>query len=81
MRDQTARIVANIEVLLQKGAFPGEMAPAIAEALLFVSEFKAKITEETDVDGKSLRDSKDEVGMAGSDLPDNRRKSRKRNQK
>jgi hypothetical protein len=81
LREQTARIVANIEVLLQKGSFPGETAPALVEAQQFVAEFKAKLTEEIAKDGKSLRDAQDEAGLPSGDLPDRGRKSRKRNSK
>ena len=80
MLAETKRVFENIEILLQKGVFPGEMSPAIAEALLFINQAKNEVTTQIEgaaSDGESNRNETDTSGLASSDVLPGARKSRK----
>lgn len=74
------RIHENIEILLRKGVFPGEMSPAIAETLAYNANIISKIKANQE-NGNGNRDEADASGLAGSGVPDQGRKSGKRGKK
>lgn len=72
------RLFTNIHTLLNKGQFPGEIAPALVESIDFISMMIKETTNEQarqqEAEGianrESSGDSQDSIGMGSSGVHD-----------